>query len=434
MPIDRRAERNGRQGVRTPLQEAMTVLDPETMQPVPWDGETMGEIMFRGNITMKGYLKNPGATEKAFAGGWFHTGDLAVMQPDGYVKIRDRSKDIIISGGENISSIEVEEALYRHPAVLSAAVVAQPDEKWGETPCAFVELKPDAAVTAEELRAFCREHLARFKVPKTFVFREIPKTSTGKIQKFVLREVAKSAERDHLKPLPLRGRGRRAKPAGEGNRVGTQQVDRNDPITCYTLADPHLGATTQSITRSRSVHRWPRPLSAQERTSATRCRALQSVPALRTTPRCWAQVPVHPRPDSDTQRPTQSMHPGGQQMPERREARLHRLRQRIQIMRPSEVCPCLHQEPLEQFLGSLLAMVGRAAKYRGDRARDSHARSARHHRRGVSSLRPDSSEPYDQDRSYTTTPSRTAALDSVPAIRAFCRKVFSRTGMTSAGA
>ena len=152
MPIDRRAERNGRQGVRTPLQEAMTVLDPETMQPVPWDGETMGEIMFRGNITMKGYLKNPGATDAAFAGGWFHTGDLAVMQPDGYVKIRDRSKDIIISGGENISSIEVEEALYRHPAVLSAAVVAQPDEKWGETPCAFVELKPGASVTADELR------------------------------------------------------------------------------------------------------------------------------------------------------------------------------------------------------------------------------------------------------------------------------------------
>ena len=166
MPIDRRAERNGRQGVRTPMQEAMTVLDPETMQPVPWDGETMGEIMFRGNITMKGYLKNPAATEAAFAGGWFHTGDLAVMQPDGYVKIRDRSKDIIISGGENISSIEVEEALYRHPAVLSAAVVAQPDAKWGETPCAFVELKPGANVTAEELRAFCREHMARFKVPQ----------------------------------------------------------------------------------------------------------------------------------------------------------------------------------------------------------------------------------------------------------------------------
>jgi fatty-acyl-CoA synthase len=193
MPIDKRAERNGRQGVRTPLQDAMTVLDPETMQPVPWDGETMGEIMFRGNITMKGYLANPAATDKAFAGGWFHTGDLAVMQPDGYVKIRDRSKDIIISGGENISSIEVEEALYRHPAVLSAAVVAQPDEKWGETPCAFVELKPGASVTAEALRVFCREHLAGFKVPRTFIFRELPKTSTGKIQKFALRELARSA-------------------------------------------------------------------------------------------------------------------------------------------------------------------------------------------------------------------------------------------------
>ncbi len=193
MPIDRRAERNGRQGVRTPLQEVMTVLDPETMEPVPWDGETMGEIMFRGNITMKGYLKNPDATDKAFAGGWFHTGDLAVMQPDGYVKIRDRSKDIIISGGENISSIEVEDTLYRHPAILSAAVVAQPDEKWGETPCAFVELKPGASVSADELRAFCRERLAHFKVPRSFVFRDIPKTSTGKIQKFALREIAKSA-------------------------------------------------------------------------------------------------------------------------------------------------------------------------------------------------------------------------------------------------
>jgi fatty-acyl-CoA synthase len=193
MPIDRRAERNGRQGVRTPLQEALTVLDPETMQAVPWDGETMGEIMFRGNITMKGYLKNPSATEQAFAGGWFHTGDLAVMQADGYVKIRDRSKDVIISGGENISSIEVEDALYSHPAVLSAAVVAQPDEKWGETPCAFIELKPGASVSAEELRDFCRQHMARFKVPTTFVFQEIPKTSTGKIQKFALRQIARSA-------------------------------------------------------------------------------------------------------------------------------------------------------------------------------------------------------------------------------------------------
>ena len=193
LPIDRRAERTGRQGVRTPLQDAMVVLDPETMQPVPWDGETMGEIMFRGNITMKGYLKNQAATDKTFAGGWFHTGDLAVMYPDGYAKIRDRSKDIIISGGENISSIEVEEALYRHPSVLSAAVVAQPDEKWGETPCAFVELKPGANLTAEELRLFCREHLAGYKVPRNFIFQEIPKTSTGKIQKFALREIAKSA-------------------------------------------------------------------------------------------------------------------------------------------------------------------------------------------------------------------------------------------------
>jgi fatty-acyl-CoA synthase len=171
----------------------MTVMDAETMRDVPWDGETMGEIMFRGNITMKGYLKNPSATDEAFAGGWFHTGDLAVMQPDGYAKIRDRSKDIIISGGENISSIEVEETLYRHPSVLGAAVVAQPDRQWGESPCAFVELKPGTSVTAEQLREFCRQHMARFKVPKSFVFREIPRTSTGKIQKFVLREMAKSA-------------------------------------------------------------------------------------------------------------------------------------------------------------------------------------------------------------------------------------------------
>ncbi|HET6182946.1 MAG TPA: acyl-CoA synthetase [Acetobacteraceae bacterium] len=194
LPIPLRAERNGRQGVRAPMQEAMTVIDPDTMREVPWDGETMGEIMFRGNITMKGYLKNPSATESAFANGWFHTGDLAVMQPDGYVKIRDRSKDIIISGGENISSIEVEDVLYRHPAVEAAAVVAKPDPKWGETPCAFIETKADAAVTAEELRAFCREHLAGFKVPRAFVFQELPKTSTGKIQKFVLRQLARSAE------------------------------------------------------------------------------------------------------------------------------------------------------------------------------------------------------------------------------------------------
>jgi fatty-acyl-CoA synthase len=192
LPADQRAQLKRRQGVPYPLQEDVTVIDPETMQPVPRDGETIGEVMFRGNIVMKGYLKNEKATREAFAGGWFHTGDLGVLDEYGYVIIQDRSKDIIISGGENISSIEVEEALYRHPAVLTAAVVAQPDEKWGEVPCAFVELKEGASVTAEELLAFCREHLARFKVPRRFVFRELPKTSTGKIQKFVLRDIAKS--------------------------------------------------------------------------------------------------------------------------------------------------------------------------------------------------------------------------------------------------
>jgi fatty-acyl-CoA synthase len=190
--IAERARLNGRQGVRYLMEEGLAVMDPQTMQPVPADGETMGEIMFRGNITMKGYLKNPQATEAAFAGGWFHSGDLAVMQPDGYVKIKDRSKDIIISGGENISSIEVEDVLYRHPAVLAAAVVARPDEKWGETPCAFVELKPGASATETELIEFCRGHLARFKAPRAVVFGELPKTSTGKIQKFQLRSRAKS--------------------------------------------------------------------------------------------------------------------------------------------------------------------------------------------------------------------------------------------------
>ena len=175
------------------MEEGLTVMDPETMQPVPADGETMGEIMFRGNITMKGYLKNPKSTQEAFAGGWFHSGDLAVMQPDGYIKIKDRSKDIIISGGENISSIEVEDVLYRHPAVLAAAVVARPDPKWGETPCAFVELKPNAKVTEVELIEFCRGQMAKFKAPRAVVFGELPKTSTGKIQKFMLREKAKSA-------------------------------------------------------------------------------------------------------------------------------------------------------------------------------------------------------------------------------------------------
>jgi fatty-acyl-CoA synthase len=175
------------------MEEGLAVMDPQTMQPVPADGETMGEIMFRGNITMKGYLKNPKATQAAFAGGWFHSGDLAVMQPDGYIKIKDRSKDIIISGGENISSLEVEDVLYRHPAVLAAAVVAKPDDRWGEAPCAFVELKPGACASESELIEFCRGHLAKFKAPRAVVFGELPKTSTGKIQKFVLREKAKSA-------------------------------------------------------------------------------------------------------------------------------------------------------------------------------------------------------------------------------------------------
>ncbi len=192
LDIGARTERNGRQGVRYTCQEGMTVMDPATMQPVPRDGETMGEVMFRGNITMKGYLKNPSATDESFAGGWFHTGDLAVMQPDGYVKIRDRSKDVIISGGENISSLEVEDVLYRHPAILAAAVVARPDPKWGETPCAFVELKPGASLSDAEVIEHCRAQLARYKVPKSVVFGELPKTSTGKIQKFILRERAQS--------------------------------------------------------------------------------------------------------------------------------------------------------------------------------------------------------------------------------------------------
>ena len=194
LPLAEQVRLNGRQGVRYHVEEGLTVMDPETLQPVPADGETMGEIMFRGNITMKGYLKNRKATDEAFAGGWFHSGDLAVLQPDGYVKIRDRSKDIIISGGENISSLEVEDVLYRHPAVLAAAVVAKPDAKWGEAPCAFVELKPGASVREAELIQFCRQYLARFKVPRAVIFGELPKTSTGKIQKFVLREKVKSAQ------------------------------------------------------------------------------------------------------------------------------------------------------------------------------------------------------------------------------------------------
>jgi fatty-acyl-CoA synthase len=188
---DERARLKARQGVAYPVLEGLTVADPASLQPVPPDGETMGEIFFRGNIVMKGYLKNPKATEEAFAGGWFHSGDLAVMHPDGYVEIKDRSKDIIISGGENISTIEVEDALYRHPAVLEAAVVARPDPQWGETPCAFVTLKEGAAAEAAEIIAFCRERMARFKAPRHVVFGPLPKTSTGKIQKFVLRDKAK---------------------------------------------------------------------------------------------------------------------------------------------------------------------------------------------------------------------------------------------------
>ena len=194
LDIGERAQLNARQGVRYHLQRDVRVLNPETMEPVPQDGETMGEIMFKGNITMKGYLKNPSATADAFAGGWFHSGDLAVQYPDGYFKIKDRSKDIIISGGENISSIEVEDVLYRHPDVLAAAVVARPDPKWGETPCAFVELKLGAQTAPEDIVAHCKKHMAGFKVPRFVVFGELPKTSTGKIQKFELRKRAGSAQ------------------------------------------------------------------------------------------------------------------------------------------------------------------------------------------------------------------------------------------------
>ncbi|MEO8122974.1 MAG: acyl-CoA synthetase [Burkholderiales bacterium] len=192
--LSEQARLNGRQGVRYPLQEGMTVMDAKSMTELPADSETMGEIMFRGNIVMKGYLKNPKATAESFAGGWFHTGDLAVIEPDRYVKIKDRSKDIIISGGENISSIEVEDALYRHPAVMACAVVAKPDAKWGETPLAFVELKAGASVTQADLIAHCKGLLASYKAPKEIRFEEIPKTATGKIQKFQLRERARSAQ------------------------------------------------------------------------------------------------------------------------------------------------------------------------------------------------------------------------------------------------
>jgi fatty-acyl-CoA synthase len=191
LPNEERSVLKARQGVPYELQEDLMVANPETMEPVPADGETIGEIMMRGNIVMKGYLKNTAATEKSFAGGWFHSGDLAVIHPNGYAEIKDRSKDIIISGGENISSIEVEDVLYRHPDIVAAAVVAKPDEKWGETPCAFIELKPGAVLAEREVIDFCRERLARYKCPRAVVFTELPKTSTGKIQKFVLRERAR---------------------------------------------------------------------------------------------------------------------------------------------------------------------------------------------------------------------------------------------------
>ena len=192
LSIAEQSDLKARQGVRYPMLEELLVVDPETMEPVPRDGETIGEIMFRGNIVMKGYLKNPDASREAFAGGYFHSGDLAVCHPDGYIEIKDRSKDVIISGGENISSIEIEAALYRHPAVLEAAVAAMPDEKWGETPCAFVDLRADAGdVSEQEIIDFCRDNLAHFKAPKRVVFGPLPKTSTGKIQKFVLRERAR---------------------------------------------------------------------------------------------------------------------------------------------------------------------------------------------------------------------------------------------------
>jgi fatty-acyl-CoA synthase len=192
LPVEKRAPLMARQGVNYPGLEDLDVIDPETMLPVPRDGATLGEVMFRGNIVMKGYLKNPQASAEAFAGGWFHSGDLAVMHPDGYIQLKDRSKDIIISGGENISSIEVEDVLFGHPAVMLVAVVARPDEKWGEHPCAFIELKPGASATEGEIIAYARQHLAAFKAPRSVIFGDLPKTSTGKIQKFVLRERARS--------------------------------------------------------------------------------------------------------------------------------------------------------------------------------------------------------------------------------------------------
>ena len=192
LDTDARAQVKARQGVNYPVLEGISVRDPETMLEVPRDGETLGEVMFKGNVVMKGYLKNPTATSEAFAGGWFHSGDLGVWHKDNYIQLKDRSKDIIISGGENISSLEVEDILYKHPDIIEAAVVARSDEKWGETPCAFVTLRNGASLTEAELIAYCRENLAHFKCPKTVVFTDLPKTSTGKVQKFKLREMAEN--------------------------------------------------------------------------------------------------------------------------------------------------------------------------------------------------------------------------------------------------
>jgi len=192
LTLEERAAMKSRQGVPYQVLEDTMVADPETLVPVPSDGETLGEVFFRGNVVMKGYLKNPTATEEAFRGGWFHSGDLGVMHEDGYLELKDRSKDIIISGGENISTIEVENAIYGHPAVQEAAVVARPDQKWGETPCAFVALRPSQSATEQEIIDFCRDRMAHFKAPKTVVFTDLPKTSTGKIQKFKLREIARN--------------------------------------------------------------------------------------------------------------------------------------------------------------------------------------------------------------------------------------------------
>jgi len=194
LPVDEKAALKARQGISSVLAGDMMVADAETLEPVPWDGKTQGEIFMRGNIVMKGYLKNPATTKMAFEGGWFHSGDIAVCHPDGYVQIKDRSKDIIISGGENISSIEIEDVLFKHPAILEAAVVARPDEKWGEHPCAFVTLKPGEQLTEQDVIEFCRSELARFKVPKTVIFGPLVKTATGKVQKYLLREKAASYE------------------------------------------------------------------------------------------------------------------------------------------------------------------------------------------------------------------------------------------------